>query len=143
MLFRSTAAALTITTRPTLTITANSPSAITYGASTPANGYSSSGLAANDVISGLTYTYAGSGSTTYAASTTAPTLPGTYSITPSALTFSTGASSNYTSIAYVAGSFTINSAVLAITANSPSAITYGASTPANGYTTTEIGRAHV
>ena len=54
--FSYTSAALTITTRPTLTITANSPSAITYGASTPANGYSTSGLAANDVISGLTYT---------------------------------------------------------------------------------------
>jgi uncharacterized repeat protein (TIGR02543 family) len=62
----------------------------------------------SDALSGATYTYSGRGSTTYAASTTAPTAAGTYSITPSAAVFSSGLTSNY-SISYVAGELTINS----------------------------------
>jgi hypothetical protein len=44
-----------------------------------------SGLQSGDSASasGTVFTYAGTGSTTYASSTTAPTAPGTYSITPS------------------------------------------------------------
>ena len=46
----------------------------------------------------------------YGPSTTKPTGAGTYTVTPSSLTFSNGASANYTSIKYVSSLFTINKA---------------------------------
>ena len=134
--FSYNSASVTIAKIATLTITAANKS-VNFGNSFT-NSYSTTGLSSG-VISGLTYTYAGTGGTTYAASTTAPTAPGSYSITPSAVTFSTGATGNYTTITYTAGSLTISPASLVITANSPSAITYGDNTPANGYSTTGLG----
>lgn len=90
----TTTASITIAKLGTLTITAGSPTAINYGGSTPANSFSSSGKATNDVISAVTYSYSGTSGTSYGPSATAPTLPGDYLITPSAATFSTGASGN-------------------------------------------------
>jgi outer membrane protein OmpA-like peptidoglycan-associated protein len=90
----------------TLTITAGSPT-INQGASfTPSE--TPVGLISGDVIAGVTYTYSGTGSTTYGPSTTAPTAVGTYSVTPSAVTFSSGSLSSY-SVTYVAGTLTISS----------------------------------
>ena len=122
----SATASITIAKLGTLTITAASPAAIAYGGATAANSFSASGKAAADVISGVTYSYAGTGSTTYAASATAPVLPGTYSITPSAATFSTGSTANYTTISYVAGVLRITGANLVITVSSQSVV-YGSS----------------
>ena len=111
-IFNTTAtASITIAKIGTLTITAGSPSAINYGGTTPANSYSQSGKATNDVISGVTYSYSGTSGTSYGPSASAPTLPGDYLITPSAATFSTGSSSNYTTITYVAGTWKINKAI--------------------------------
>lgn len=94
----------------TLTITANDKSK-TAGAANPTFNVTLSGLQGSDTatVSAMTYTFQGTGSTSYAASTDTPTSAGTYSNTPSAgsLTFSVGSSSNY-SYAYVAGTYTIN-----------------------------------
>lgn len=100
--------AFTITTRA-VTVTASSPS-VTYP--TPIiQSYSvtSGTLATGDAISSITYTYQGTGSTTYGPSTTAPTGAGTYSVAPSAATFSAGLASNY-AIQYQPGTVTINQA---------------------------------
>jgi hypothetical protein len=136
----SSTALLTINKISSLTITAGTQSII-YGASTPTNSFTTSGLASVDAISSVTYRYAGSGSTTYASSETAPVLPGTYTITPSAANFSSGSASNYTTVTYTAGTYTIAAASLVITAASPSAITYGSSTPANSFTTSGLNAA--
>jgi outer membrane protein OmpA-like peptidoglycan-associated protein len=95
----------------TLTITAGSLT-INQGASfTPSE--TPVGLLLGNVISGVTYTYAGTGSTTYGPSTTAPTAVGTYSVTPSAVAFSTGSTSSY-SVTYVAGTLTITAVSTAL-----------------------------
>lgn len=75
----------------------------------------------------MTYTYAGTGSTNYPASTTAPTAVGTYSITPSAATFSTGNAANY-AITYTAGTLTIQAQ--AAGSSGLSGTSSGASNPA-------------
>ena len=88
-----------------LSITAGSPT-VTFGSPfTPSE--TPSGLLIGDVISGVTYTYSGSGTTVYGPSTTMPTAVGTYSVTPSMVTFSTGSPSNY-AVSYVAGVVTIS-----------------------------------
>jgi len=137
----TTTASISIAKLGTLTITAASPSAINYGAATPANSFSTSGKATDDLISTVTYSYAGTGSTSYSASASAPTLPGTYSITPSAASFSAGAATNYTTVSYVAGNYTINNATLTITAASPSTIAYGGNKTADTFTTTNLNSA--
>lgn len=71
-------------------------------------------LANTDAISGATYTFAGTGSTTYTSSTTVPTAVGTYSVTPSAATMSPGSANDY-NISYTAGTLTINTASQVIT----------------------------
>jgi hypothetical protein len=135
--FSYTPAALTINKVSTLSITAANQT-ITYGAATPTNSVTTVGLAASDGISSLTYTYAGTGSTTYASSTNAPTLPGTYSITPSAVVFTgSGSTNNYNAITYTAGSFTINPGSLRITAVSSGTTTYG--TALSGLSFTSVG----
>jgi hypothetical protein len=88
---------------------------------TPAHTISSGTLAGSETIDGLTYTYVGSGSTTYAASTVAPTTAGTYTITPSVAQLSTGLAANYT-FTYVSGTFTI-SAPSVSSAAKPDAVT--------------------
>jgi hypothetical protein len=97
---------VTVSARP-ITITAGSPS-ITVGDSfTPLFSVSTGNLVGSDAITGVTYRYAGTGSTTYTSTTTAPTAIGTYSITPSAPVFSVGHATNY-AITFVAGTLFIN-----------------------------------
>jgi hypothetical protein len=112
-----------VVTRKSLTVAAVT-STITFGA-TVTSSYTISGLEGSDSDSGVSYTYAGTGSTTYAGSTTAPVNAGTYSVTPSAVTLSSGLTSNY-SITYTAANLTINKAAqAAITAiPSVSTVTY-------------------
>jgi uncharacterized repeat protein (TIGR02543 family) len=104
------AGVLTITA-PILTVTAGNVSITVGGTVTPTA--TVSGLVGTDTatVSTATYTYTGTGSTTYAASTTAPTADGTYSITPSAATLAvtpTADAANYAATpAYVAGTLTI------------------------------------
>jgi uncharacterized repeat protein (TIGR02543 family) len=102
--------ALTITTA-TLTVTAGNVS-ITAGATVTPTA-TVSGLVGSDTaaVSTATYTFAGTGSTTYAASATAPSAVGTYSITPTAATVvvtpATDAADYSTTYTYVAGTLTI------------------------------------
>jgi len=71
---------------------------------------SQTGLVSPHTVNGVTYTFAGTGSTSYAASTTVPTAAGTYSITPSAATLGGGGNTaNYT-FSYNAGTYTITAA---------------------------------
>ncbi|NCX77028.1 MAG: hypothetical protein EBX09_08360, partial [Actinobacteria bacterium] len=120
------AATLTISIA-SLSVTANSHT-ITFGSAVPTAGYSLSGLAAGDTITAITYTYAGSGSTSYPASTTPPTNAGTYTITPSDVTVSrSGVSVNNSyDIAYSTGTLTINKATAIVTPTSTT-VEYGSS----------------
>ena len=100
----------------TLTITAGNIT-VTAGGSVGPSASVSSGLISPDTgtVTAATYTYAGTGSTVYAASTTAPSAAGSYSITPSAATVtitpSTDASKYSTTYTYVAGTLTITAVV--------------------------------
>ena len=81
---------------------------VVYGNTfTPA--FTSSDLVGNDATDQVVYTYAGTGSTAYPASSTSPVNRGSYSITPSALTLSVGDINNY-EVTYVAGVLTITQA---------------------------------
>jgi hypothetical protein len=73
------------------------PSDITkfYGANHPTITNSVTGLVGSDEISSISYTYAGTGSTSYFASTTNPSNTGTYSITPLITSLSSGSLNNY------------------------------------------------
>jgi hypothetical protein len=95
-------------TQRQLTITANSVSRRTDAAS-PTFSVSASGLVAGESVSTATYTFAGTGSTTYGPSTTAPsaTTVGTYSITPSALVLTSPASAANYDITYAPGSYAV------------------------------------
>ena len=99
---------LVIQAQPTaITITAQSQT-VESGASATSQFLISSGtLIGSDNISGVTFTYQGLGSTNYPASTTIPTSPGTYSITPSNAVFSSGSSASYT-ITYAPGTLTVS-----------------------------------
>lgn len=98
---------VTVTVEPrALTLTANNLTVAYGGAVAPSYSVSSGTLHGSDALSGVNYRYAGTGSTTYASSLTAPTGGGTYSITPSAAVFSSGSAANY-AITYVAGSLSI------------------------------------
>ncbi|MBU6399913.1 MAG: putative Ig domain-containing protein, partial [Verrucomicrobia bacterium] len=107
--------ALTITAAP-LTITANNQSKV-YGAALPALTVSYSGFVNGDTPASLTTPP----TITTTASVSSPV--GTYAITASG-----AADPNYT-ISYVAGTLTVTSAPLAITANNQSKV-YGAALPA-------------
>jgi hypothetical protein len=87
----STTMTITINTT-SLTIRAASPANIFYGGTKAADTFTATGLNALDSISGITYTYRGTGLTSYGPSATAPTQAGSYSITPSAATFVDAAS---------------------------------------------------
>jgi hypothetical protein len=105
---------ITVTVADTLTVTSDTPTALTFTGSqaifTPAV-TAVSGLVSDDVISGATYTFTNSGGSSYGPTTTKPTNAGTYTITPSSLTFSDGAASNYVNITYRTSTLTINKAV--------------------------------
>jgi hypothetical protein len=59
------------------------------------------------------------GGSSYGPSATKPTNSGTYTITPSALTFSSGATSNYAAITYQTSTLTINKAAQATLITTP------------------------
>ncbi len=90
-----------------ITVTATAQTLMVGGTVTPGHTVTSGTLAGSDAISGMTYRYAGTGPTTYASSSTAPSAIGTYSITPSVAVFSTGLAANYT-VTYATGALTIN-----------------------------------
>jgi uncharacterized repeat protein (TIGR02543 family) len=99
--------------KKSLVITASDQSG-TVGSATSAPSYSQSGLVSSrgDAIGSVSYTYAGSGSTRYAQSSSAPAqggkwILGTYKITPGSLVLSSGSESNYT-ISYVQGTLSIS-----------------------------------
>ncbi|MFM1797538.1 MAG: hypothetical protein RL733_1319, partial [Actinomycetota bacterium] len=72
--------------------------------------------------------------------TTAPTLPGSYTITPSSAVFAgSGSANNYTTVTYVAGTYTINPGRLTITATASGSTTYGTSLSDLSFTTTGQG----
>lgn len=73
-----------------------------------------SGQKGNETIQSVTVTYTGINGTTYPATSTPPTVPGTYSVAPSAATLSS--SDSYYTKTYVAGTLTITQAPLFITA---------------------------
>jgi hypothetical protein len=76
-------------------------------------------LVNSDDISGITYTYTGSGSTSYGPSVNKPTNVGTYLITPSNPVFSSGSAGAYL-ISYTAGALTISTKSITITADAVS-----------------------
>jgi len=113
----------------TLTVTASNQSKL-YGATSPLTGtlntnYTVTGLLNTDAASGVALSYSGSPSGNLATASV-----GTYSITTSGLTLSTGSLSNYT-IGYVSGTLTINAATLTVTASNQSKL-YGATSPLTG-----------
>jgi len=104
----TTSTPLTVTVEPRkLTLAANDLTVAYGSAVTPSYAINSGTLHGTDELSGVSYQYAGTGSTTYASSATAPTGGGTYSIAPSAAIFSAGSAANY-AITYVAGTLQIN-----------------------------------
>ena len=119
-------------------MTANGQSLTYTGSAAAADSSMVTGLIGTDAatVTSATYTYTGTGGTTYGPSTTRPTAVGTYSVTPSAATlnFSSGSASNYsTPYTYVAGALTISKATLTVTANSL-IVAYPASVPAGSST---------
>jgi hypothetical protein len=96
---------VTVSARP-ITVTA-ADRTVAFGTAV-VSGFSvtTGSLAGSDRISALTFTYEGTGSTTYATSTTAPTAIGTYSVTPSVAVFDSGSDADYT-ISYAAGTLSI------------------------------------
>ena len=98
-----------------------------YGGSDPSMVPTASGLLTGDAVGSATLTFEGTGSTSYSASTTMPTAAGTYSVTPSAVVLSSGATSNYT-FSYVAGTLTITATTQTVSFPTISGKTYGSGT---------------
>jgi uncharacterized repeat protein (TIGR02543 family) len=101
----------------TLTISAATLT-VTVGGTVAPTASVTSGLTSPDTgtVTSVTFTYAGTGSTVYAASTTAPATAGTYSVTPSAATVTISPSAdaaNYsTTYTYVGSVLDINNPVV-------------------------------
>jgi len=114
---RATAFAQALTSTPVtitpaqapITVAATSQSVSVGSSVSAAFSISSGALVSTDNISGVTFTFEGTGSTNYPASSTAPTEIGTYSVTPSSAVFGGGISSNY-NITYAPGTLTIQAA---------------------------------
>ena len=85
------------------------------------------------MVGSVTYTYSGTGSTIYSASTTPPTQIGTYSVTPSSAVFSSGSATFYSSITYNPGYFSITKAPVTIVPSATS-IVYGSANPSLTFT---------
>jgi hypothetical protein len=90
---------------------------VTAGSTVDATASVTDGLKSPDTATvTATYTFAGTGSTSYAASTTAPTAAGTYSITPSAaivtISPATDAANYSTTYDYYPGTLTITALVV-------------------------------
>ena len=109
-------------TGPTVTA---AQSSISYG-TTLAPTFTLSGMQGSDTITAVTYSYSGTGSTTYGPSATAPTSVGTYSVTPSAAVFSPlSAAAGYGTVSYSAANFSITGLARTISFNSPpTSLTY-------------------
>jgi hypothetical protein len=122
---------LTVAARPITIKAADKTTTYSGAAASIVNSYSitSGTLAGSDTFTALTYTYS-SVALSYN-SQTAPTNAATYTITPSAASFSVGSASNYT-ITYATGILTINKADSITVTATPSTTTYNASpiTPA-------------
>ena len=122
---------LTVTARPITIKAANKTATYTGVAASVSNSYTvtSGTLVGSETFTALTYTYTSS-PLSYN-SQTAPTNAATYTITPSAASFSVGSASNY-SITYETGTLTINKADSITVTATPSTTTYNASaiTPA-------------
>ena len=136
---------LTVTARPITIKAANKTATYTGVAASVSNSYTitSGSLAGSESFTALTYTYTSS-PLSYN-SQTAPTNAATYTITPSAASFSVGSASNY-SITYETGTLTINKADTITVTATPSTTTYNASaiTPAfvvSGLKSTETATA--
>jgi hypothetical protein len=101
---------INITVADTLTVTSDTSTVTFTGTAANVNPVMTavSGLVTGDVISGATFNYSNLGGATYGPTTTKPTNAATYTITPSALTFSNGATSNYAAITYRTSTLTIN-----------------------------------
>ena len=98
----------------TLTVTANNQILADTGSPAVSDSSTAVGLVGSDsaTVASATYTYVGTGATSYGPSTTPPSNKGTYSVTPSAATvnFTVGSPSNYSSTySYAAGNLTITS----------------------------------
>ena len=125
----STSLATSVVLTVPITITAGSKN-VTYSGTTAVGtasfSISSGALIGSDTFTALTYNYS-SANPVYD-SGTAPTNAGTYTITPSAASFSVGLSSYY-SITYSTGTLTIaKSETITVSMNSPSALNYTGST---------------
>ena len=122
---------LTVTARPITIKAADKATTYSGAAASVVNSYSitSGTLAGSDTFTSLTYTYS-SVALSYN-SQTAPTNAATYTITPSAASFSVGSASNY-AITYSTGILTINKADSITVTATPTTTTYNASpiTPA-------------
>jgi hypothetical protein len=119
----------------TLTVTASALSK-NYGSTVPTSGtlntnFTVSGLQNSDAVSGATLGYSGSPAANLATATV-----GAYTITPAAVTLSTGLTSNYT-ISYVTGTLTVNAVNLTVTASAQSK-TYGSTAPTSGTLSTNF-----
>lgn len=98
-----------------ITITA-ATSAVNYGTVPSATATVTTGsLVDSQTINNgaTTFTYTGTGGTTYGPSTTAPQNAGTYSVVPSEVTITGGSASNY-NVTYMPGTLTINKASRAL-----------------------------
>jgi hypothetical protein len=102
-----------------LSITASSPTGITYGSAAPNITASYNGFANGETESALT-TLPNCSALSYSTLTSATTL-----ITTSC----SGAASNNYNISYFTGGFTVGQKSLSITASSPTGITYGSAVP--------------
>jgi YVTN family beta-propeller protein len=87
----STSTPVTITpAQAPITVAATSQSVSVGSSVSAAFSISSGALVSTDNVSGVTFTFEGTGSTNYPASSTAPTEIGTYSVTPSSAVFGGG-----------------------------------------------------
>ena len=113
----------TITTRPLTIKAADRSATYTGSAVSVSNTYSitSGTLAGSDSVTSLTYTYTSTGGYN---SQTAPTAAGTYTITPSAASFSPGSASNY-ALTYETATLTIGRASQTISFTAPTTKVFG------------------
>jgi len=96
-----------------------SAASVAVGTSVTPN-FAVSVLQVGDAITDVTYTYAGTSGTTYAASTTKPTAIGSYSVTPSAAVYNPSSSSaRYVTPSYITGSFQITALSRTISFTTP------------------------
>ena len=112
----ATSSAFAFTINPALlTVTASDQTKI-YGTIAPTNGtfntnFTVSGLIGSDAVNSINLGYSGNPSGDMSTASV-----GSYTITPSSVTFSSGTVSNY-SVTYNSGTLTVNKALLTVTAN--------------------------